>query len=320
MMGGDTSPPLVTAIIVNWNGKEHTRRCLDSLADQDYRKNAMELVVVDNGSSDGSQVEIEGWFDEHRQYGFHRLLFIRNGSNLGAPAAINSAVRQSDPRSSFIWKLDNDVIVPTDVLRKLVAAFKDETSLRLGAVTCQYMNAYSGAEEPIGSTLCRGLQRWTKVLRPVTYSEWRKHDDELVMLSGGCCLFPRTVFEQVGLFEERFFLYYDDSEFCMRLYKNGYRFSAAPDACVIHCGSASTGAVPGKRMYFWVRNLLLLGHRYFDGVERAIFHAVQVVIFPWRLARIIQLQHGVDLRTTIRMVVAGYADFYRGRWRAIQEL
>ncbi len=320
MMGEPTTPPLVTAIIVNWNGKEHTLRCLDSLAHLDYPKTALEILVVDNGSSDGSPDEIERWFGEHRHQNYRRMKLIGHTFNLGAPAAINSAIRQCDPHSSFIWKLDNDVIVPHDVLRKLVATLEARKSTPLGAVTCQYMNAYSGAEEPIGSVFCRGLQRWTKVLRAITYTQWRMESSELVMISGGCCLFPKEVFDHAGLFEERFFLYYDDTEFCMRLHKKGYRFSAAPDACIIHCGSASTNSTPGKRIYFWVRNLLLLGHTYFDGIELAFFHALQVVVFPWRFLRILQLGDGVDLQTTIRMVIAGYVDFYRGRWRTIQEL
>ncbi len=310
--------PLVSAIVPNWNGRKHVLALLRALEALEYPKERLEVIIVDNGSTDGSAEAVEESFERMRGMGFGRLLLIRNRDNEGAPAAYNRALAEVSAASKYIWKLDNDIVTPPNTLSELISAI--EASRDIAGASGRYLNVSEQREDPVGAVFIRGLRRYTKMLRYRTYPDFKSFGQPLAMLSGGCCLFRRAVFDEVGRFDERFFLYFDDTEFCLRLVKRGYRFVAVPSVWIEHRGSASTTRIPHKRLYFQVRNLLLCGDSYFDGWERLLFHTMQILIFPWKLIRII-LGYGLThIVQSMRLVALGYMDFYRARWRTIDEL
>lgn len=306
--------PVVAALILNWNGREHLVRCLQSIEGLDYPKKCLQLLVVDNGSTDGSQEAVKG-FLRRRGRSYLNSSLIELPRNIGAPAALNRGLERLDRRARYVWKLDNDIIVRPGSLAALVEALEKSPLSVVGSVT-RLHHGRTDREEPVGAVLLAPPRRWTRILDYVTYDELtrRNRARQLAMMFGGCCLFRRSVLEGQKPFDERFFLYFDDTEFCLRLYKKGLRFVPLENEFVYHAGSSSTESIPSVRLYYWVRNHLLLGSCYFSGLELFTFWIVQVILLPWKYVRILFALRRSGLWIGTKYFVRGYADFLRGRF------
>jgi hypothetical protein len=305
--------PLVSAVIPNWNGKNQIVQCLRSITLLDYPKDRLEVIVVDNGSTDGSPETIEGELEQMRSRGFQRLRLIRNQANVGAPKAINQAIKEIDPATELIWKLDNDVEFSEETLWEYVKTLREGRGRRVAAVSGLLFNAFTGLEEPFGSVFLAIPRRWTLILELVDSRNYKNSDVELAALAGTCCLFDRRAVDAVGLYEERFFHYYDDTEFCLRLRKNGYNLEVVPSVRIKHHSDWSLHTITRARIYYGVRNLLLCGHLYFRGAERILFHSLQPMHFLWRFIRILTRFRTENILATARLVFVAYMDFYLGR-------
>ena len=276
----DGREPVVAVIIVTWNGKGHTLECLQCVDKLAYPKKKLQLLLVDNGSTDGSQKSIKG-FLKRRGKRFLSVRLLELPDNVGAPAAFNRALEMLHPSVQAVWKLDNDVTFEPNYLSMLVKA--TGAYERVGAVGGRILGV-DGAEHEVGAAVRRGPRRWMSTLEYVTARELNING--LSVILGTSCLFPRNVFDRVGLFDEDFFLYYDDTEFCLRLKNHGLGLYVEPLATVIHHRSTSVGRESKIRLSYMVRNHLLLGRRVFHGWDRAAFFGFQIVTFPWRLIRI----------------------------------
>ncbi len=314
--------PLVAAIIPNWNGREFILACLRSLAELTYPKEQLQIIVVDNGSTDGSQEAIRMQFNEMSTAGFRNCRLVENSSNQGAPAAYNQAIQYADPRCEYIWKLDNDVTLDSGALTVLLRVYQSAVGEHIGGVGGKIRNARSGLEDSIGARLTPRPRRWTKIVDYVHVGNGynrSEYTEEVDMVSGSCCLFPRRVFRECGLFDERFFLYYDDTEFCLRLRKSGWKFFVAKTAQINHHAYSSTASISACRLYYWLRNHLLLGKCYFTGPEKALFYLIHIFNLPWKIVRIARLyafgKYGAVTMTTFW----AYRDFLLGRFRQCPE-
>lgn len=307
--------PVVAAIVLNWNGKEHILRCLKRIDALEYPRKSIQLLVADNGSTDGSQKAIKE-FLKRRGRGYLEAQIIELPGNIGAPAAMNRALHQLRTTVEFVWKLDNDVEPQPGSLGALVAMMEGTKDRRIVGTVPRFLHSGTGKEEPVGAMVLSPPRLWTKMLDYVSYEEFvrRNPPKGLAMMSGGCCLFRRNVFEQHGYFDERFFLYFDDTEFCLRLHKRGLRFAPVADEFVLHHGSASTSSVPSVRLYYWVRNHLLLGSCYFEGVELLVFYAFQLILLPWKYVRIVKALGGNNRFVGTKYFVRGIMDFLRKRY------
>jgi GT2 family glycosyltransferase len=195
--------PRVTAVVVNWNGFDETRRCIESLRRVDYRQ--LRIIVVDNGSTDGSAERLEAEFTEAKLVGSKRNRGFAGGANLGIRDAL-------DAGADYAWLLNNDAEVGERTLEALLAAA--ERDPRVGIV---------------GVEACR-VSRWTAVAGP---------GDRLDYVAGACMLIRRTVLEEVGLFDETYFFYYEDADLCLRARRAGWKLAVAPDARIQHRGGVS---------------------------------------------------------------------------------
>ncbi|MBM4168011.1 MAG: glycosyltransferase family 2 protein [Ignavibacteria bacterium] len=314
---GQHKHPPVVVIIPNWNGRHFIVDCLRSISELHYPRERLQIVVVDNGSLDGSQEAIRSQFDQMRAAGFGSLQLIENESNAGAPAAYNQAIQLADPACEYIWKLDNDVTLDPESLQGLIGVHRSLIHENVGGVGGRIRNVRAGGDDPIGARLMPCPRRWTKIVEYVYADTTEQRSDfleELDMVSGSCCLFSRRAFRDHGEFDDRFFLYYDDTELCLRFRKNGWRFFVTHRAQVYHHGLSSTASIPGCRLYYWLRNHLLLGKCFFEGVERLLFYAVHVTNIPWKLFRIgHRYAAGRYILVAVTMARA-YRDFILGRY------
>jgi GT2 family glycosyltransferase len=218
------SNPKVACVVLNWNGWADTIECLSALKECDYPQ--LTLLIVDNGSTDDSVTRIRTAHPD--------VLLLESGKNLGFAAGNNIGIRYAlSQGADYVWLLNNDTKpAPTAVSALVAKALADE---RLGAVAsiCYHADAPSVVQAWGGSrvNLWIGYGRLCKESRD---------DDWLHTLNGTSILITREALEDVGLLDESFFLYWEDTEFCLRLRKKGWRIGAAPESRILHKVSAST--------------------------------------------------------------------------------
>ncbi|MBU0705404.1 MAG: glycosyltransferase family 2 protein [Chloroflexi bacterium] len=219
--------PKVSVVILNWNGRRYLDDCFTSLQAQTYAD--FEIILVDNGSTDGS-VE---WMAEH----FPQVRMICNETNLGFAAGNNQAIRVS--QAEFIVTLNNDTRVEPDWLASLVAVAEEDPTVGM----CASKMLFADRPEIINST---GIN-----LDPVGIAWDRRggepddgQETEPVEIFGPCAgaaLYRRTMLDQIGLFDERFFAYLEDVDLAWRARLAGFRCLYVPQARVYHVHSATAG-------------------------------------------------------------------------------
>ena len=207
----------VTVVVLNWNGFEDTRRCVESLRRLDYP--SLSIIVVDNGSTDDSAARIEAELPE--------VELIRSERNLGFAGGVNLGIRRAlEGDAAYVWLLNNDATAEPGTLSALVdEAERDEHVGIVGGV----LRDPSGRVEWGGGR----INRWTGVSRPA------RPGRRLDYVSGACMLVRRAVFDEVGLFDEAFFFYFEDADLCARARQAGWRLAVAPEARVEHEVGAS---------------------------------------------------------------------------------
>ncbi len=210
-------------MVLNWNGAGDAIECLTALKSCIYPN--LRVIVVDNGSTDDSVAQIKRAHPD--------VLLLESGQNLGFPGGNNIGIRYAlAHEAEYIWLLNNDTKPAPDALSGLVAkALSDE---RIGAVgsICYYADHPSRVQGWAGSR----VNLWVGYSRLSTLP---RSDDWFDSLNAASMLVWRKAFEDVGLLDEGFFMYWEDTEFCLRLRKKGWRIAAAPDSHVLHKVSAS---------------------------------------------------------------------------------
>jgi len=222
--------PKVSVVIVNWNGRRYLERCLAALEIQTFPK--FEVIMVDNGSTDGS-VE---WVRDH----FPNVRLICNASNLGFAVGNNQGIQASD--SALIATLNNDTRVDPDWLWALVEVMEAEPTVGMCGSKLLF------ADRP-------GLIDSTGISMDAAGIAWDRcggePDDpnqtapiEVFGPCAGAALYRRTMFDQIGLFDETFFAYLEDVDLAWRARLAGWRCLYVPAARVyhVHSGTAREGS------------------------------------------------------------------------------
>lgn len=219
------SGPQVACIVLNWNGWRDTVECLDSLKECTYPD--LTVIVVDNGSTNDSVARIRATHPD--------ILLLESGANLGFAGGNNIGIRYALAHGAeYVWVLNNDTNPAPNALSALVA--KALTDAGIGAVgsVCYDADAPSTVQAWAGAR----VNLWIGYVRNSTVPHG---DDWFHALYGTSMLIARTAIQDAGLLDEGFFLYWEETEFCLRLRKRGWRIAAAPDSRVLHKLHASTG-------------------------------------------------------------------------------
>ncbi len=231
---------LASRIIVNWNGIGYVGECLESARNQSYARK--EIVVVDNGSADGS---LE-WLRVHRGDGEH---VIELGCNRGFAGGVNAGIRAS--RGEYVALLNNDAMADPDWLACLVAAMSDP---RVGMAASKIL--FYGRRDIIDKAghlmYPDGLNRGRGAGEVDAGQFDRKVD---VFFPDGCAaLYRRRMLDEVGLFDEDFFAYGDDADLGLRARWRGWTCAYAPNARVFHRHSSSLGKYSPEKAFLVERN------------------------------------------------------------------
>ena len=232
--------PEISIVIVTWNGRQHLDTCLSSVAAQ--RDVRAETIVVDNGSTDGTAEYVRS------QFPWVRLVPL--GENRGFAGGNNTGVREA--RGRLIALLNNDTAADPGWLRALAAGLDERNGFALVTSRIVYMH-----DPDTLDSAGDGVLRWGGAFK-------RHHGErasaasvtlEVFGVCGAACMMPRTVFEELGGFDEDFFASHEDVDLSYRARLRGYRCRYVADAVVRHAGSATLGTVSPFAVFHGQRNL-----------------------------------------------------------------
>ncbi|MCU1432630.1 MAG: glycosyltransferase family 2 protein [Actinotalea sp.] len=292
----------VSVVVVTWNGLDLTLRCLESLRSQRTEGLDVELVVVDNGSTDGTAGVIGAMPD---------VTLVPLATNTGFAGGVNAGIRAT--RRPVVVLINNDATAEPDFLAQLVGPLDADRSGRLGATTGRVV--LSGLFRPARPDELHGLvgqdgARWvraeagTQLLNStgneVTRSgngrdrDWLAPADtaparpEVFGFNGGSAALRRSALEDVGLLEESLFMYYEDTELSWRLRRRGWSVHHVPTAVTLHDHAGSSGTSTAFFQHHNERNRLLVAlvHAPLGVVVRGLARAaVRCVVGPDRRRR-----------------------------------
>lgn len=254
----------VAVIILNYKGLEDTLECLDSLRSCSRDNYKVEFVVVDNNSDDGSIEALSKLKD---------INLIENQKNLGFTGGINIGIEAALKKGAdFILILNNDIIVDRFLIKNLL------NSSQYGEIISPkiyfasgfefHKSRYTRSERGKVIWYAGGKIDWQNVMGThigvddVDRGQFSKRL-EIDLATGACMLIKRQVFEKIGFFDKKYFLYLEDMDFCVRAKRVGFKIIFEPKAILWH-KNASSGGGAGSILqdYYISRNRLLFAAKY----------------------------------------------------------
>ena len=274
-----SDPPLVSVIVVNHNQRQLLRRCLLSLGAQSFTN--FEILVVDNGSTDGSR-------DLANDQSLLRAQWIRNPGNAGFCAAVNQGIKIA--RGSYIALLNNDAEARPDWLRALVESLERRPAA--GMAASKILNGRDPAIlDKAGHLIYADGQNRGRGSGERDRGQYDRVE-EVAWPDGCAALYRRELFDQIGGFDEDFFAYGDDAELGLRARIGGWKCVYAPGAIVHHRLGSTLGQYSEQRIFLIERNRLWLAAK----------------LFPWRLLWLNPFYFLLRLVLTALAALAGRGD------------
>jgi GT2 family glycosyltransferase len=292
--------PLVMVVILNWNGLNETRSCLDALGQITYPR--VKIIVVDNGSTDGSVNALRAEYPQVMLLPLSENAGFAEGNNHG----LRHALRQG---ADYVLLLNNDARIAPDAVDVLVQTAQADRQIGiLGPII--YRDDDSQHIESAGGWLNLYTGRF-RHFETLPANQLRPY--EVDMVSGCAMMVRREVMERVGLLNGCYFAYFEDAEWCVRVRRAGYRVVAVPGAQVWHRGSAASGGYHAPlRIYYGVRNHLLMVNAQAPARHRLHRACRDVWIIALNLAYV--MVGPVVKGAGLKALVWGIRDYYRGRF------
>ena len=274
-------------IILNWNKKDLTLECLQSLQKIKHPpKSQVSILVVDNGSTDGSVKEIKNLkLKTQNDNSKFKIILIENEKNLGYAEGNNKGMEYALKKGAdYLLVLNNDIEVDKDFLVQLISAIGGSASggevarkrKGVGIVSPKiyfapgyelHKKRYKKDERGKVIWYAGGIIDWDNILSPhrgVDEVDKGQYNQvvETDYASGSCMLIRREVLEKIGLFDKKLFMYWDDSDLSQRAKKAGWQVLYVPQAKIWHKVAASSAIGSSLNDYYLTRNRLLFGLRY----------------------------------------------------------
>ncbi len=235
----------ISIVIVTWNGKKVVSQCLESL--RRYGENrSVEILVVDNGSTDGTAEHIR------REFPFAKL--IVNPSNLGFARANNIGIAQST--GEFVCLVNSDVEVPEGCLEKTVEFMEQNPSIGVLGPKMVLPDGTIGQScmgfPTVWNWFCRALALDTLFPGSKLSGGYLRTDfrydriEDVEVLTGWFWMVRREALDEVGLLDERYFMYGEDIDWCKRFHQAGWRVVFYPGAYAVHHCAASSANAPTR--------------------------------------------------------------------------
>ena len=290
----------VGIVVLNWKKLDDTLACLESLRQLDYP--AFEVVVVDNGSADGSPALIRDRFGG--------VTLIENSRNLGFAAGNNVGIRHLLRRGvEYVLLLNNDTIVTSELLRVLVEYAEADPEIGILGPKIYYHREANIIWSAGGTLSPTGEPRHLRVGETDNGSPESVRDVDYV--TGCAILIKRHVVEQIGLLDERFFIYFEEAEWCARARRAGFRVVYVPQARMWHKIDMGERRYSRRYTYFMTRNRLL--YLRLKGATPWIMCLASLALLRTAVGWSLRPRH-LEMRGLSGAVVRGLGDFLIGRF------
>lgn len=256
--------PRVSIVIPTWNQAGLLAAALRSLRHQTYTD--FETVVADNGSADGTAEQLAKEFPEVR--------VLALGENLGFARATNAGLRAA--KGDILVCLNNDVECEPDWLHELVAAL--DRMPDVGSVASKMMDARRpGVVDAAGDSM--SLVAWN-IGHGLPDGPEYNVGREILSACAGAAAYRKALLDAVGVFEERYFAWFEDVDLGIRAQLAGFRCWYEPKAVVRHWGSATAATMNDRKAYFTSRNSMFLFFRTMP-LSRVLLWGPLVLVWPW---------------------------------------
>lgn len=284
--------PKVGIVIVNYNGEKYQNKCIESIYGLEYSN--IEIVVVDSCSKDNSIKKLRDSFPEVVVLEQIENVGVAKGNNIGIQYCLKQDVE-------YVLLLNNDVELDSMLLVNLMK----EAGERIVTVPKIY---YYEPKDLIW--FAGGDMRWDKGesnhIGIGEYDRGQYGQKKKVNYASTCCmLIHRSIFEQIGLIDETVFMYFDDTDFCVRLIDEGYTILFVPDAKMWHKVSGSAGADSKIQVYYNTRNKFYFMKKYKDRLKlSAYFFTYSKLLVKFLISPI--------YKKNDRYIARAYYDFRKG--------
>jgi len=283
--------PTVSVIIVNWNGKSFLADCLDGLRQQTYGD--FSVIMVDNGSSDGSLDYVQTHYPEVKT--------IAQSENLGFAIANNIAIQSV--QTKYVALLNNDAVPHPQWLANLVEAIEDNPEIGFVASKMLFSDNPDKIDRAGDVYTTAGTALLGGRGKP---SDYYNNQKWVFGACAGAALYRTRMLDDIGLFDEDFFLVYEDVDLSFRAQLRGYKCLYVPDAIVYHRAGSSIGDDSPVSVYYSHRNL-----------EWVYIHNM-----PGKLIKRTIINHAIyNIASFLCFVARGRGgDFVRAKWHALKGL
>ena len=258
----------VAIIILNWNRSALTNQTIESLQKISHRYFSYKIVVVDNASSDDSVAKISSKNPS--------IKLIVNKTNLGYVGGNNIGISWAlSENFDYIMLINNDVVVKPDFLDNLVHFFEHHPDISIVGPKIYFAPGHEYHQkryhkDDLGKVIWSygGRMDWNNILGSniaidkVDRGQFGQPNYDVDFISGCCLMTKSSVFHQIGLFDEMYFMYLEDVDFCHLATMNGYKLACVPSSIIWHLNAGSSKAGGNLQYYFLTRNRLVFGMRY----------------------------------------------------------
>jgi GT2 family glycosyltransferase len=273
----------MSIVIVCWNNKAYLEPCLESLYEAGLHS-SFDVVVVDNGSTDGTQAML------HEKY--PEVQLIENGQNVGLSRASNQGIKATQGR--YVLLLNDDTLINAPSLDAIVEFL--EAHPKAGAAGGRLLNEDGSFQAGYAnfSSLHEEFMIATH-LGELLWEGYPSHEDDSKIrpvgwLSSACLLLRREALDQVGLLDEEYFIYGDEADLQYRLQQAGWQAYYLPDAYTIHFGGRSMNRWRRRKMVY--RGKMLFYRKNYGplrtGLLRLLFGCLSLIkMLPWGVAYVL---------------------------------
>lgn len=257
-------------IILNWNQPKLTIECLESVGKLESKYYKLNIIVVDNASTDNSVEIIEKYISDDSG-----IEIIVNKENLGFAGGNNVGIRYALNQSAeYIMVLNNDTLVGENLIDGLLNSFKNNP--RAGVISPKiyfakgfefHKKRYS--QDQLGKVIWytggnidwRNIYGSNRGVDEVDHGQYEV-EEEVDFATGTCSIFSSIALKQAGLYDERYFMYFEDADLSMRLKRSGFKVLYTPKAHLWHKVAQSSGIGSSLNDYYITRNRMLFAMKY----------------------------------------------------------
>lgn len=266
--------PKVFIVILNWNRADDTIQCLESVGKMQGANSKLEVVLVDNASTDTSVKKIKGFFKKSWPESIDYKIIV-NKENLGFAAGNNEGAKYAlNKGADFIMLLNNDTVVDKNLLKEFLVAAEKYPQAGILSPKIYFAKGFEFhrkryEQKDLGRVIwyAGGEIDWDNVYathRGVDEVDKGQYDSarEIDFATGACMFLRAEVIRKVGLFNERYFMYLEDVDLSQRIKKRGWKVMYIPRAFLWHKVAQSSAIGGDLNDYFLTRNRLYFGMKY----------------------------------------------------------